>query len=292
MATTSSNLVTIREAIIYGHDEMHNSKALTKDQFLELGLTEQAYNQWVAYVTELRKTVYNYNMVAQAKDAVKAFKSLGLTVKSELTEQKAIATVEGAVWAAWRDVLKQGTVEDFNRHFFVRKADIAMLCGYCGLTKTNTAKGPKFAPQSVTEFRKRVEMCIGIRMTGDGMLTDEAKDVITAYEKAVAMIQAKKAAIADSKDTNGKVVLGLENGLAYEQGELEKSIATLKDNGITDEKVIENITAAQQAKVDKLQEELDAAKEALKKAESTKADNEEKYSKTIALLHSIGDDYQ
>lgn len=288
MANTTSNLVSIKEAIAWAHDEMHNRRALGKDDFAELGLTENAYNNWVAYVTELRKAVVDYNTVAQAEDAVKAFKSLGIKTKSEPDEKKALATVEGAVWSAWRAVLKAGTEKDFNKNFFVRKADITMIAGFCGLGKVNTARGPQLGTKALTDFRKNIEMCIGVRMTGNGLLSDEKKDLIVAYEGAIRAIQTNTDALNDSKDSKGKTVLGLVNSLEKEQNDLDNLNAMLDEMGATEEQR-NKFTAAQQAKVDALSDSVDKAKKAIADAEKVRDEKKEEYDKTIALLNSVGD---
>lgn len=287
MATTS-NLVSIKSVIAYAHDELKNRRALSVKDFEENGLTAQAHSQWTAYVDELKEAVDNYNDVTQAKDIVKAFKAVRPDVKGNITEKKAIDTIEGAVISTWRSVLKEGTENEFNKNFFLRDSDIAMLAGFCGLGTTNTAKGPQFSHKSSADFRKRIEMCIGIRMTGNGMLSDTTRDLIVAYESAVKTIDTNKAALADSKDNDGRTVTGLESSLKLRTIELEEQAKMLDELGIdADKKTV--ILKGLQAKVDELTTKVSEAKEKIEEAQKVVDNNKESYEKAIALLKSVGD---
>ena len=287
MATTS-NLTGNKEIIGYAHDVLFNKRALSVKDFEDLGSTTQAHAQWVEWVDELKKAVDAYNDVTQAKDAVKAFKAACPDFEGEVDEQKALDIITGRVFSAWRSVMKAGTEKAFNKNFFIRETDVVMLAGFCGLGTTQTARGPQLTHKSAADFRKRVEMCIGIRMTGNGMLSDETRDLIVAYENAVRTIDRNKALLADSKDTNGKTIAGLETELKLQAAKLDEQNKMLDELGIEDEKKAA-ILSGLQAKVDELTEKISDAKEAIADAEKIKNDNQKKYDKAIALLKSVGD---
>lgn len=287
MATTS-NLASIKDVIIYAHDELHNKRALSVKDFEDAGSTQQAHTQWTEWVKELKAAVDTYNDVTQAQDTLKAFKAAKIeTQKPVDTKEKAIEIVTGKVLSAWRSILKVGTEEKFDKRFFIYDTDLAMVAGFCGLHTTDTAVGRQFSHKAEADFRKQVEMCIGIRLAGNGMLSDATRDLIVAYESAVKKIDANKAALNDSKDNSGKTVAGYESSLKLAIIELEEMTKMYDEVGISAEQKV-FLLKNTQAKVDDLTKKVKDAKEAIEDAEKIKNKNEKAYDKAIALLKSAG----
>lgn len=271
MANTS-NLATIKAVIAYAHDELHNKRALKEADFNEVGLSGQAFEQWEAYVEDLRKDVCEYNRVAQAQDST----------------DKAIQTALGRVWSSWRAVLKEGTEGDFNSNFFVRKADATMIANFAGLKAMDTARGKQFTNHGKADFRRNVETVIGIRMAGNALLSDDDRDLIEAYEGALKAIKRNTDALEGTKDKKGNPIPGLralaviaENNVKKEEGFCDKYNVSAEER--------EDRLSSFKARLKDAQDAVKDAEKALKTAEKTKEDKEEDYNSVIALLKSVGD---
>lgn len=287
MATTS-NLVSIKDAIAWAHDDMMNKRALNVKDFEDLGLTKQAHEQWVAYVSELKEAVDTYNDITQAKDTLKAFKAAKIETEKEVKDkQTAIDIVTGRVWSTWRSVVKEGSENEFNKRFFIYETDLPMIIGFCGLGTINTKKGKQFDHKQEADFRKMVETCIGIRMAGNGMLSDATRDVVLAYESAVKKIDTNKALLADSKDKDGRTIAGLESNLKLTTIKLDEQTKMLDELGIDAEKKA-TILKSLQTEVDTLTTKVKDAKKAITDNEEIRDKNQKAYDKAIALLKSAG----
>lgn len=271
MATTS-NMTTIKAALAYAHDELHNKRALSEADFDEKGLSTQAHEQWVAYVEELREVVCEYNKVAQGKDST----------------DKAIQTALGKVWSAWRAVLKEGTEGDFNANFFVRKADATMIANFAGLKAMDTARGKQFTNYGKADFRRNIETVIGIRMAGNAVLSDDDRDLVEAYEGAVKTIKRTTDALEGTTDKKGNPIPGLktletiaENNIKREEGFCDKYKVSKEER--------EDRLASLKKKLKDAQDAVKEAEKSKKAAEKTKEEKEEAYNAVIALLQSVGD---
>lgn len=271
MAT--SNLVTIKEAIAWAHDEMHNKRALSKKDFEERGLTEQAYDTWVEFNDELLEAASEYNRLAQS---------------SKKVTEKEIQTAIGKVWSAWRNVIKEGTESKFNKNFFIRSADATMIANFCALKAMDTARGQQFTNQKSADFRRKVEIVIGIRMTGNAMLDDDKRDTILAYEGALKTIKNNTDALEDTKDKNGTIIPGLRTLVAIAENNLKKEKAFCEKYKCSDEEVAER-TKPLEMRITDAKEAVKDAEKAIADAEKTKASKEKEYNKVIALLKSVGD---
>lgn len=272
MANTTSNLVSIKVAIAYAHDELHNKKALSEKDFTEKGLSTMAFQQWEAYVEELRLVVAEYNKLAQDKDA----------------SDKAIQTALGKVWSNWRAVVKEGTEDQFNSNFFIRKADATMIANFAGLYAMDTAVGRQFTTKGKADFRKAVETVIGIRMAGNAVLSDEQRDLIESYEKAVKAIKNYTEALEGKKDKKGTPIIGLRTLVTLAEKDYKKEETFLKKYKASEEETKERLQDLQ-TKIDNAKADVAEAEKKLKEAEKTKEEKEADYTKAIALLKSVGD---
>lgn len=267
-----SNLMTLHDLIALAHDEFGNKKALSKNDFNEHGLSDQVFDQWEAYVEEMRQQVIEYNKLAQSRNA----------------KDVDIANALGHVWAAWRAVLKQGTESAYNKNFFVRENDAHMIAEWAGLTAVTTARGKQWSTASKTNFRRNVEIAIGIRMAGNAVLSDDQRDLIQAYEGAKKTVKNMTDALNDKvekgKSTPGlrTILRGTEKGLE----EMQKLVATLTLGDEDKKKLLEKyefaVTQAKAAVID--------AEKKLKDAQEVIDDKQADYDKLIATLKSVGDE--
>lgn len=271
MAATTSNLATIKDAIVYAHDELHNSRAIGKSEIEACNISEQAVNQWAAYVKELQDASNTYLDMSHDPDA----------------DAKALQVAQGRVWSEWRRVLKKGTEKEFDSRFFIRKDDIIHICGLCGEKFMNTAKGKNLCHTTATDFRKNIETLIGIRLTGNGMLSDEDRDTISIYEKAVASIKRCDEALKGTKDKTGKLIPGLNAQLKSEKATLKENEA-VADALELDEEKRERFLAPYQEKVKVLETAVKDTKKALDEAQKTKEKNQGAYDKVMLTLRIAG----
>lgn len=268
-----SNLPAIKDAIVYAYDTLHNSRALSKQDFEDVGLTEQALTQWKEYVEGLRKAANAYVDLAADKNA---------------SDQKINAAL-GAAWAEWRRVLKQGTEEDFNKTMFVRKADVPVfIAGMCGSKLQKTARAKVLAHATAADFRRSIETLIGIRMAGNAILTEEQRDTISAYESAKHTVKTKTEAL-EGYERNKVHIQGLNEKLTALKAVLtEKEALADKYNYSKEDR--EKETGKLSSDVKAVEKEIDAANESIKKANKTIASKEEDYKKVIALIKPIAGD--
>ena len=267
-----SNLMQLHDLIALAHNEFGNKKALSKTDFTEHGLSEQVFDQWEAYVEEMRQQVIEYNKLAQSRDA----------------SDQDIANALGHVWAAWRAVLKQGTESEYNKNFFVRENDAHMIAEWAGLTAISTARGKQWTTATKTNFRRNVEIAIGIRMAGNAMLSDDQRDLIQAYEGAKKTVKNMTDALND-KIEKGKTTPGLRTVLrGTEKGleDMQKLVSTLKVSDEDKKKLLEKYEfAVTQAKA-----AVSDAEKKLKDAQDTIDEKQMDYDKLIAILKSVGDE--
>lgn len=166
--TAASGLFAMRPAIIQAHNS-NNKAAITFDDCEDLKITRQTYDQWVAYMKNLREAASNYMDVSGKKSST----------------DKQIQTAAGKLFSAWRDVLKNAEGPKFSKNWFVRKSDSAWLLA-CVKRNVNTTKGAQYGHKTETNFRREVERLIGCRMLSNSILSDKESEAIVTYDKAVA----------------------------------------------------------------------------------------------------------
>ncbi|MCR5453191.1 MAG: hypothetical protein K6F00_11245 [Lachnospiraceae bacterium] len=266
------DLMSLHDMLAYAHDTIKNSRALSKKDFEDKGVSEQVFNQWEAYVEELRLQVVEYNKLAQSSSA----------------SSKAINNALGHVWVAWRLVIKQGTESEYNKNFFIRENDAHMIAEWAGLTAVTTAHGKQWSTASKTNFRRNVETAIGIRMAGNNVLSDDDRDLIQAYESAQKTVTNMTNALND-KIESGKTTPGYRTLLRGAEKALEDMQKLVKTLDVTDEsrqKILEKyefaVTAAKASVTD--------AEKKIKAAQETIDEKQKNYDKLIATLKSVGDD--
>ena len=251
------------KSLIIGARRTNNEHAISKDEFLAAGLTEQAYDQWVLYVSNLRDKVKAYTETLNDKDV------------SESTQ----ARLEGSVWATWRDVLKNASQDEFSEKWFVRKRDISLLVR-CDLKKVKTAIGSQEGHYSPTDFRRLLEWIIGARIVSAKLLSDKDVEVIEGYEGALRSIDsANKRLKGYSK--GDKVEIGLIKSLASAKSrlaEVKKLLETAKLEG----EALKAALKPYEKGVSDLETEISAVKKSLKTAEEKRDKLQAAYTALIA----------
>lgn len=266
-----SNLNSIRDALRYAHNDLHNRKALGKDDFEKLGMTEQAFKQWEAYVDELRDT---------------AVKFVNLTEDIEATNQQ-ITSAREAVWREWRAVLKVGTEDEFSAGFFIRKEDASRIGHWASFTTIDTAVGRVATNNNRAEFRKRIEILIGIRMAANGMLNDDQREVIASYEGAVKTIDRQNKLLdgyGDGKDH----VNGLRETLESQQAIEKKRIEQAKKYNMSEDDAADFLAGIKKSIKD-TSDAIESAEKTLKLATQTRDQKKAEYDDLIAKLKTVGD---
>lgn len=267
-----SNLMTLHDMIMYAHDSLMNRKALSKTDFTDKGMTEQDFEQWEAYVEEMRQQVIVYNKLSQDRNA----------------KDQDISVALGHVWAAWRAVLKQGTESEYNKHFFVRENDAHLIAEWAGLTAITTARGKQWTTASKTNFRRNVETAIGIRMTGNKMLSDDGRDLIQAYEGAQKTIKNMTDALNDKIEKGNKTSVGYRTILRGAEKALEDMQKTVSTLDISDEAKKSILSKFEFAVLQAKASVTDAEKK-IKDAQAVIDEKQKDYDKLIATLKSVGD---
>ncbi len=266
---TTSNLATIKAAIVYAHDEMKNSRALGKKDFEKLGLPELELTLWCEYVEELRKAVVAYNKLIHDPE--------------KEPSEKEKDTAAGKITAIWRLVLKQGTEDSFHKGFFLRRTDTEELALTCGNYYQLTAVGRVPATRNTTDFRKMVETLIGIRLAGNAMLDDATRDLIVGYESAEHTIKSKTKMLDGDTKTRG-----LRDTVKGQKAELAIQQDSLKQLGV-EEGIIDAYTKTLKKAIEDNEKAIKEAEKAKSDAQKVIDENKKAYDKAIALLKSIGD---
>lgn len=269
--TTTSNLNSIKTAIVYAHDTLHNSRAIGKAEIEACNISEQAVKQWEAYVEELREASNAYLDMAHDADA----------------DAKKLQVAQGRVWSEWRRVLKQGTEKEFDSRFFIRKDDIVHICGLCGEKFLSTSRGKNLAHATKADFRRAIETLIGIRLTGNGMLSDDDRDTIANFEKAQKTVKTCKETLNGYKDSTGKKVAGLKDQLKAAKVTL-KEYETLADQLELDEEKRELFLSGYKDKVDALNKAVTDTAKKQADAEKTVKETQDAYDAVILKLRIAG----
>lgn len=265
------NLNSIKVALEYAHDDLHNKKALGKDDFDSQGLSEQAFDQWCDYVNGLRDLAIDYIKLTEDINA----------------EPKQIAKAKSAVFNEWRAVLKKGTEEEFNPGFFIRKEDAEKIGHWACFTTIDTAHGRVAAAQGKAEFRKRIETLIGIRMAGNAMLDDETRDVIVNYESAV-KTEKRLMDVLNGYDKAKDHFDGLTEQLSAKQAILAKMEQQAVKYKMTEEDAADFLKGIK-GQIDDLEKAIADTNKSIEEAQKTQKKLKEQYTDLIAKLKMIGD---
>ena len=269
----AETIMTMKDALAWAHDEMRNTHAITEKEATEkLGVPLQDFKDWKDRVELLRVACAHYLPLAE----------------DENSTQQAINDALKDVFAEWRGICKAGSEKEFNKNFFIRKNDANTLAEWCGRSATLTARGRVWSTKDATTFRKHVETLIGIRMTGNAVLTDSERDLITTYESAVKSIANNEKKLEDTV-VKGKTEYGLNSRLRMAENDLAEEEAFLASVN-ADEDTKDKRLKKYRKEVSELHKEISDALRAIREAKDVCDEKKAAYDKAIALIKSVGGD--
>lgn len=243
--------------------------AITKDEALKSGTTEERWNQWVMWVSDLRDACQHYAELQADRNTPET----GKLMKS----------AEGKVWAQWRSILKVGEENVFHKNMFVRRSDAEKLTAFAGnITYVYVpGKGKVPAVTGKNNFRKMVETFLAARISGNAMLSDAQRDVIKGYTSAV-NTEKKMTALLDGEGEE----TGLRKTLSIKEEAYNSVVEALKAAKLPADQ-IEVISSAAKAAYEAVKKDVEAAEKAVKKAQDTQKELKEQYDEIAGLLDAL-----
>lgn len=266
--TTEYAINAMRGAII-AQSLSGANRAISKDDAIKAGASEERWNQWCIWVDDLREVAYHYAELQMDRNTPET----GKLMKS----------AEGKVWQQWRSILKVGEENLFHKNMFIRRSDVEKITAFAGnITYVFVpGKGKVPAVTGKTNFRKFVETFLACRIAGNAMLSDAQRDVIKGYTGAC---------------TSEKKYTELLNGTAEETG--LRDILTAKENALNEvikalelakvkEDLVDQIVAPAKLARDTAKKDVDDAEKNLKSAQDKQAELKAQYDEIVALLDAI-----
>ena len=243
--------------------------AITKDEALKSGATEERWNQWVMWVSDLRDACQHYAELQADRNTPET--------------GKLIKSAEGKVWAQWRSILKVGEENMFHKNMFIRRSDAEKLTTFAGnITYVYVpGKGKVPAVTGKNNFRKMVETFLAARISGNAMLSDAQRDVIKGYTSAV-NTERKTTALLDGEGDE----VGLRKTLATKEEAYNGVVEALKAAKLPAEQ-IEVIAAASKAAYEAVKKEVESAEKTVKTAQDTQKELKAQYDEITALLDAL-----
>lgn len=239
----------MKTALVVAHQN-NNSHAITKQEAMCGGATEERFDQWVLWVDDLRNRCAEYVKVKHQFDA---------------TPQE-IARRYGAIFPAWRSILKVGEESVLAPKMFVREDDVVSLVGFCEVF-VGTAVGTQMSVQSKLTFRKLVESLLGCRMAANAILTDDERDDIKSYESAKRTVKKCIERLNGKEDKEGRLVPGLIGNIVMMESTISE-LETMFAGKLTTEE-LEKVLKSPKEKLDQLKKDKDSAESTKKDAEET-----------------------
>ena len=243
--------------------------AITKDEAVKSGTTEERWNQWVMWVSDLRDACQHYAELQADRNTPEV--------------GKLMKAAEGKVWAQWRSILKVGEEDLFHKNMFVRRSDAEKLTAFAGnITYVYVpGKGKVPAVTGKNNFRKMVETFLAARISGNAMLSDAQRDVIKGYTSAV-NTEKKMTEVLDGKGDE----IGLRKTLTIKEETYNATVEALKAAKLSEEQITA-IAAPAKAAYDAVKKEVDTAEKAIKNAQDTQKELKEQYEEITGLLDAL-----
>lgn len=265
--TTASHLHVMKQAIIKLHEE-NNTHAINLDDCSEFDITNQSFTQWTTYVEELRQTLIPYVEKTLDKDS----------------NDKAISTAEGKVFAMWKDVLTDAMGKQFSRNWFVRKSDTAWLLRAV-VRNVNTANGSMYGFRAKTEFRREVERLIGCRLASNAILSEEDSDLIKGYESAQRNVEKK----TELLEKGTKKELSLYTQLENARTQYDKKYEEYKQNEqiMAIEGLIDELTKSEASAITDLKTRIESAEKSKNASLEFIGENTKRYKEIMATVAKI-----
>lgn len=212
----------MRTALAAAHN-LNNRHAISKEEAVMSGTTEERYNEWVKWVNDLKTVVEEYCAVKHNRTST----------------AEEISSKEGKCFAVWRTILKAGEEDVFHPNMFVRNADISSLVGYCE-TFVSSGKGSQLAFTSSAFFRKRVETLIGCRMAGNAVLTNENRNTIKEHRRKEFLLDSSTKRLNGYESKSGKHIDGIIDKISIEEKALANDKKLLVSMGCKESELDDN----------------------------------------------------
>lgn len=269
VTNTENYAVNAMRTAIIEQSRQGINHAITKEEALKSGATEERWTQWGIWVDDLRAACVHYAELQADRNTPE--------------NSKLMKSAEGKVWAQWRSILKVGEENLFHKNMFLRRSDVEKLTTFAGnITYVFVpGKGKIPAVTGKTNFRKLVETFLACRIAGNSILSDAQRDVIKGYVGAQNTIK-KMGELLDGTADNQ----GLTAKLAAKQSEYDAIMDALKQAKVAPQQ-IETISAPAKLAVDLAKADVAAAEKAIKDAEKRQAELKEEYQKIVDLLDEI-----
>lgn len=247
--------------------------AITKEEALLSGTTEERWQQWKQWVGTLRQLACEYGELQADKNVPE--------------EGKLMKSARNKVWSQWRTILKVGEEDLFHKNMFLRKSDVEKITTYaCNITYVYVpGKGKVPSRTGENNFRKMVEVFLACRIAGNKSLSDAQRDAVHGYLSAKGTIR-KTTDLLKGYKNGDEQVTGLEELLRnaeHEAKSVEMTLNALK----ADEKQFEQAMAGYTAKVKNIEEQVKSAKKSLETAEKKAKELEPAYLEVEAMLDAI-----
>lgn len=243
--------------------------AITKDEAIKSGTTDERWNQWCVWVSDLRDACQHYAELQADRNTPEG--------------GKLMKAAEGKVWAQWRSILKVGEENLFHKNMFVRRSDAEKLTAFAGnITYVYVpGKGKVPAVTGKNNFRKMVETFLAARISGNAMLSDAQRDVITRYNAAISNQKRNEELLSGKGDE-----IGLKKTLTIKKETYDATVEALKAAKLSEEQ-IKTIAAPAKAAFDTVKKEVETAEKSLKNAQDTQKELKEQYDEITGLLDAL-----
>lgn len=209
----------MRIALVKAHND-GNKKAIDKQRVADLDVDPTSYNMWVSQCKLLRDTTFDY--VAKKKNA---------RFDSEITEDQ-VKEAREKIYPMWKSLLSFGESTKYDKELRVSESDVEDLVGFVW-DFYNTGVGTAEACVKESVFRKKVESLLGCIIAKNAVLTDEERDALAKYQKAIHRQEQAQATIdelQESIDNYEFTLKGIPNRADQKpfRDYMEKLIASVK----------------------------------------------------------------
>lgn len=240
----------MRPAIIGAH-KLNNKKAITQQDAIMAGVSEDKFREWCTKCEELRGYVAEYCKLKQIKSV----------------EQEKLVLAKGRIYPTWRELVACGAEIGFHKNWFIREEDIESLVGY-NETFIATDMGTQFGNNTPTIFRKKVESLIGCRIAANEVMNDKDRDDLMEFYKARTAVAKATDRLNGTTNNDGEHVKGLNDNIADMKAQIKTSEDVLRALGQSEEEISGSPIIAP------FRVQLKALETAKKQAEETLKNNE------------------
>ena len=167
-ATKATNFDAMRPVLVGMHN-LSNKKAITPEYAEAFGSSAADLNVWAGNIRVLWEKCYLYTSKRSAR-------RFDLTITEEV-----LAPLRDDVFTAWKTLIASNSKKN---QLPVDNYDVEALTEF-SWRFLGTENGTAEAVQAEKSFRLDVEKLVGVKIARNAMLSDEDRDTLKAYNKAV-----------------------------------------------------------------------------------------------------------